>query len=99
LRTPQDLAVELRAWPVESFSRLGVEPIAVGQAVLGCWRAGLVKGLQVDGVSFEEAASLSRPAMTMVREQLRARLRRQVLRARLRWLHPSNQRQPGASFL
>jgi hypothetical protein len=55
-----DLAVELRAWPVERFTRLGVEPIAVEQAMIGCWRAGLVKGLQVDGISFEEAASLVR---------------------------------------
>jgi hypothetical protein len=96
-----ELAVELRAWPVESFARLGVDPGAVEQALIGCWQQGLVKGLQFDGISLEEAASLARPAMTVVREQLRAQVRRQVLHAWRRWSHPSSrsQRQPGESFL
>jgi hypothetical protein len=78
-----------------------VEPTAIEQAVISCWHQGLVKGLQFDGLSFEEAASLVRPAMTLMREQLRARVRRQVLRAWRCWLHPSSRSrwQPGESFL
>lgn len=63
------------------------------------WRAGQVKGLQLDGLSAEEARALARPAMTYVREQLRGRLAREVSRQYLRWLHPTSRRRPGESFL
>ena len=46
----------------------------VAQAVIGCWQDGEVPGLQVDDLSFEKARSLTRPAMTYVRGQLRGRL-------------------------
>jgi hypothetical protein len=61
--------------------------------------AGQVKGLEVGGVSAEEARALARPAMAFVREQLRGRLAREISRQYLRWLHPTSRRRPGESFL
>jgi hypothetical protein len=49
-----------------------VDPNQVAQAVIGCWQDGEVTGLRVADLSFEEARSLTRPAMTYVRGQLRA---------------------------
>jgi hypothetical protein len=69
-----DLTVELRAWPTDTWMAVGVDPEQVAQAVVGCWRDGEVNGLQVDDLSFEEARSLTRPAITYVRGQLRGRL-------------------------
>jgi hypothetical protein len=54
--------------------------------------------LEFGGVSAEEARALVRPAMAYVREQLRARLAREISREHLRWLHPTSGR-PGESFL
>jgi hypothetical protein len=50
-------------------------------------------------VSFAEARALERPAMTIVRGQLRARLTDQMHRAYLRWLHPTSGRRSGDTFL
>jgi hypothetical protein len=58
-----------------------------------------VTGLQVDDLSFEEARSLTRPAMTYVRSQLRGRLTARLVRIHRRWLHPTSGRQPGDRFL
>jgi hypothetical protein len=69
-----DLTVELRAWPADTWAQLGVDPDQVAQAVVGCWRDGEVTGLQVDDLGFDEARSLTRPAMTYIRAQLRGRL-------------------------
>jgi hypothetical protein len=76
-----DLAVELRTWPAETWAAVGVDPDAVTDAVIACWRHGDVQGLEFEGVSFEEARALARPAMTIVRGQLRARLAGRVQRA------------------
>jgi hypothetical protein len=94
-----DLAVELRAWPKDTWTKFGVDPERVAQAVVGCWQAGEVTGLQVDDLGFEEARSLTRPAMTYVRGQLRARLTARLGRAYQRWLHPTSRRRPGDRFL
>ncbi len=94
-----DLTVELRAWPQETWTAVGVSPEAALLAVVDCWRAGHVKGLEVGGVRAEEARALARPAMAYVREQLRARLAREVSRRYLRWLHPTSRRRPGDTFL
>jgi hypothetical protein len=94
-----DLAVELRAWPAETWAGLGVDPAAVARAVLGCWRDGEVAGLEFDRVTFEEARALERPVMAYARGQLRVRLTRQVQRAYQRRLHPSSQRWPDETFL
>jgi hypothetical protein len=94
-----DLTVELRAWPQQTWTALEVSPEAVLLAVVDRWRGGHVKGLEFDGLSAEEAHALARPAMTYVREQLRARLGREISRQYLRWLHPTSRRRPGERFL
>ena len=38
------------------WAKLGVDPDQVTQAVIGCWQAGEVSWLQLDDLSFEEAA-------------------------------------------
>jgi hypothetical protein len=93
-----DLACELRAWPHDTWTKVGVDPAQVAQVVIGCWRDGEVTGLQVDDLSFEEARSLTRPAMTYVRGQLRGRLTARLARAHWRWLHPTSGRRPGDQF-
>jgi hypothetical protein len=94
-----DLTGELRAWPKDTWTAVGVDPNQVAQAVIGCWQDGQVAGLQVDDLSFEEARSLTRPAMTYVRGQLRGRLTTRLGRAYWRWLHPTSGRRPGDRFL
>ena len=94
-----DLTCELRAWPQDSWAKVGVDPDQVAQAVIGCWQAGEVTGLQVDDLSFEEARSLTRPAMTSVRGQLRGRLTARLARVHRRWLHPTSGRRSGDQFL
>jgi hypothetical protein len=76
-----DLACELRAWPYGTWAMLGVDPQAATTAVLAAWRGGYVSGLQLGGLTAQEALALERPTMTYVREQLRQRLARQVRRA------------------
>jgi hypothetical protein len=93
-----DLTCELRAWPQDTWAKVGVDPQQVAQAVIGCWQDREVTGLQVDDLGFEEARSLTRPAMTYVRGQLRGRLTARLARAHRRWLHPTSGRQPGDQF-
>jgi hypothetical protein len=93
-----DLAGELRAWPADTWAKLGVDPDQVAQAVIGCWQDGEVTGLQLDDLGFEEVRSLIRPAMTYVRGQLRGRLTARLARIHRRWLHPTSGRQPGDRF-
>jgi hypothetical protein len=94
-----DLTGELRAWPHDTWAAVGVDPDAVAHAVIACWRAGDVQGLEFEGVSFGEARALARPAMTIVRGQLRAWLAGRVQQAYWRWLHPTSGRRPGDTFL
>ena len=94
-----DLTGELRAWPQDTWAKLGVDPDQVTLAVIGCWQDGEVTGLQVDDLGFEEARSLTRPAMTYVRGQLRGRLTARLARVHRRWLHPTSGRRPGDQFL
>jgi hypothetical protein len=94
-----DLTLELRAWPHDTWSSLGVSPQAAVGAVLAGWRRGQLKGLRLGGLTTEEALAVERPAMTYVREQLRQRLSSQLGRAFRRWLHPSSGRRPGDRFL
>ena len=93
-----DLIVELRAWPQDTWAKVGVDPDQVTQAVLGCWQGEQVSGLQVDDLGLEEARSLTRPAMTYVRGQLRGRLTTRLARAHRRWLHPTSGRHPDDRF-
>jgi hypothetical protein len=94
-----DLTLELRAWPQQTWTTVGINPEAALLAVVDRWRAGQVRGLELGGVSVEEARALARPSMTYVREQLRARLAREISRQYLRWLHPTSRRRPGDTFL
>jgi hypothetical protein len=94
-----DLTGELRTWPRNTWAAMGVDPDAVAQAVIACWRGGEVQGLEFDDVTFEEARALERPAMTIMRGQVRARLARRVQRAYWRWLHPTSGRRLGDRFL
>jgi hypothetical protein len=94
-----DLTGELRAWPNDTWQQVRVDPDQVAQAVIGCWQDGEVTGLQLDDLSFEEARSLTRPAMTFVRGQLRGRLTARLARIHRRWLHPTSGRQPDDQFL
>jgi hypothetical protein len=93
-----DLTCELRAWPNDTWAKLGVDPDQVAKAVISSWQDGEVPGLQVDDLGFE-ARSLTRPAMTYVRGQLRGRLTARVARVHRRWLHPTSGRLPGDEFL
>jgi len=93
-----DLTGELRAWPLDTWAKVGVDPDQVSQAVIGCWHEGEVAGLQVDDLGLEEARSLTRPAMTYVRGQLRGRLTARLARVHRRWLHPTSGRHPDDRF-
>ena len=86
-RTPQqlvflaDLAVELRAWPADTWSKVGVDPQAAALAVVAGWQRGDLPGLRLGGLTGQEALALERPAMTYVRAQLGDRLQRQLAQA------------------
>jgi hypothetical protein len=104
-RAPQDLlfladlTVELRAWPQQTWTTVGVSPEAALLSVVDRWRAGHVKGLELGGVSAEEARALGRPPMGYLREQLRDRLAEEISRQYLRWLHPTSRRHSDETFL
>ena len=66
--------------------------------VIAAWRGGHLNGLRLGGLTGEEALALERPAMTLVREQLRQRLARQVGQAYRRRLHPTSGRRSGDRF-
>ncbi|HEV2824817.1 MAG TPA: hypothetical protein VG035_06380 [Actinomycetota bacterium] len=73
-----DLAVELRAWPADTWSKVGVDPQAVAGSVVAGWQRGDVPGRWLGGLTAQEALALERPAMTYVRAQLGDRLQRQL---------------------
>jgi hypothetical protein len=76
-----DLAVELRAWPADTWSKAGVDPQAAAAAVVAGWQRGDLSGWRLAGLTAQEALALERPAMTYVRAQVGARLQRQLARA------------------
>jgi len=83
-RTPQelvflaDLTVELRAWPADTWSKVGVDPQAAAAAVVAGWQRGDLAGRRLGPLTAQEAMALERPAMTYVRAQLGDRLQRQL---------------------
>jgi hypothetical protein len=94
-----DLTVELRAWPTDTWAKVGIDPQAAADAVVAGWQRGDLPGLQLGGLTAEEALALERPAMTYVRTQLGDRLQPQLARAYWRWRHHISGRQPGDRFL
>jgi hypothetical protein len=94
-----DLTVELRAWPLDTWSKVGIDPQAAARAVIGGWQRGDLLGLRLGGLTAQEALALGRPAMTYVRGQLADRLGRQLARASQRWRRPSSGRRAGDRFL
>ena len=93
-----DLTVELRAWPRDTWAKVGVDPQAAALAVISGWEHGDLLGLRLGGLTAEEALALERPAMTYVRAQLGDRLDRQLARAYRRWRHPSSGRRADDRF-
>jgi hypothetical protein len=73
-----DLTVELRAWPTDTWAKVGVDPQAAAAAVVAGWRRGDLPGVRLGGLTAEEALALERPAITYVRTQLGDRLGRQI---------------------
>ena len=76
-----DLAVELRAWPADTWSKAGVDPQAAAAAVVAGWQRGDLSGWRLGGLTAQEALALERPAMTYVRAQVGDRLQGQLARA------------------
>jgi hypothetical protein len=93
-----DLTVELRAWPTDTWSKVGIDPQPAAGAVVAGWRRGDLLGVRLGGLTAEEALALERPAMTYVRGQLGDRLGRQLAHAYRQWRHPSSSRRPGERF-
>ena len=94
-----DLTVELRAWPTDTWAKVGIDPQAAAGAVVAGWQRGDLLGLRLGGLTAEEALAMQRPAMTLVRAQLGDRLGRQLAQAYRRWRHPSSGRRAGDLFL
>jgi hypothetical protein len=59
-----DLTVELRAWPTDTWAKVGVDPQAAARAVVAGWQRGDLPGLRLGGLTAEEALALERPAAT-----------------------------------
>jgi len=93
-----DLTVELRAWPLDTWAKVGVDPHAAAGAVISGWQRGDLLGLRLGGLTAAEALALERPAMTYVRAQLGDRLGRQLARTYQRWRHPTSGHRPGDRF-
>jgi hypothetical protein len=94
-----DLTLELRAWPADTWAKVGIDPQAAAGAVVAGWQRGDLLGLRLGGLSAEEALAVERPAMTYLRAQLGDRLGPQLARAYQRWRHPSSGRRAGDRFL
>jgi hypothetical protein len=76
-----DLTVELRAWPADTWAKVGVDPQAAALAVIAGWQRGDLPGLELGGLTAQEALALERPAMTYVRAQLGDRLQGRLARS------------------
>jgi hypothetical protein len=96
---PPGLMVELRAWPADTWTKVGIDPQAAARAVVAGWQRGDLVGLRLGGLTAEEALALERPAMTYVRAQLGDRLQGQLVHAYRRWRHSSSGRRSSDRFL
>ena len=93
-----DLAVALRAWPADTWNKVGIDPQAAARAVVAGWQRGDLLGLQLGGLTAEEARALQRPAMTLTRAWLRDRLTPQLSQADRPWQRPPNGHRPDNHF-
>jgi hypothetical protein len=93
-----DLTLELRAWPTDTWAKVGIDPQAAAGAVVAVWRGGHLRGLWLDGLTAEEALALERPAMMYVRAQLGDRLDRRIARAQRRRRSSASRRRPEDRF-
>ena len=50
-----DLTVELRAWPTDTWAKVGVDPQAAALAVIAGWQRGDLPGLELGGLTAQEA--------------------------------------------
>jgi hypothetical protein len=94
-----DLTVELRAWPTDTWAKVGIDPQAAAAAVVAGWQRGDLPGLWLGGLTREEALALERPAMTYLRAQLADRLGRQLARTYQRRRHASSGSRASDRFL
>ena len=94
-----DLTGELRAWPQDTWAKVGVDPQATARAVIGGWERGDLPGLRLGGLTGEEVLAVERPAMACVRAQPSDRLQRQLARAYQRWRHQTSGHLSGDRFL
>jgi hypothetical protein len=94
-----DLTVELRAWPADTWTKVGVDPQAAAGALVAGWHGEHLEGLRLDGLTAEEALALQWPAMTYVRAELADRLHRRIGRADRRWRSLASGRRPDGRFL
>jgi hypothetical protein len=75
-----DLTVEPRAWPADTWAKVGVDPQTAALAVVTGWQRGDLPGRRLGPLTAHEALALERPAMTYVRAQLGDRLQGQLAR-------------------
>jgi hypothetical protein len=94
-----DLTLELRAWPTDTWAKVGIDPQAAAGAVVAAWRGGHLKGLRLGGLTAEEALALERPAMIYLRAQLADRLDRRIAQAQQRRYSSPSGRRPDDRFL
>jgi hypothetical protein len=85
-----DLTLELRAWPRDTLSKVGIDPQAAARAVVAGWQRGDLLGLQLGGLTARDALALERPAMTLARAWLRDRLAPQLRQADRPWQRPTS---------
>jgi hypothetical protein len=93
-----DLTLELRAWPADTWAKVGIDPQAAARAVVAGWQRGDLLGLQLGGLTAEEARALERPAMTLARAWLRDRLAPQLSQADRPWPRPTSGHRPDSDF-
>src|SRR4029450_13476961 len=55
-----DLTMELRAWPADTWAKVGVDPQAAAGAVVAGWQRGDLPGLWLGGVTAPEAPGMER---------------------------------------
>jgi hypothetical protein len=66
--------------------------------VVSGWQRGDLGGLQLGGLTAEEALALERPAMTLARAWLRDRLAPQLSQADRPWQRPTSGHRPDNDF-